>query len=175
MTSNIGGKLIQDAGQKAAELESAGGGDAQAIWEMEYERVQETVRQELRNYFRPEFLNRIDDIVLFRNLSRGQIKAIVDVQLTDLRKRLAERRMTLELTEAAKERLAEKGYDPVFGARPLKRAVQKYLQDPLSMKIIEEEFGDGDDIVVDLDPETGAFVLKRVTREVAEIKVPPAA
>ena len=175
MTSNIGGKLIQDAGQKAAELESAGGGDAQAIWEMEYERVQETVRQELRNYFRPEFLNRIDDIVLFRNLSRGQIKAIVDVQLTDLRKRLAERRMTLELTEAAKERLAEKGYDPVFGARPLKRAVQKYLQDPLSMKIIEEEIGDGDDILVDLDPETGAFLLKRVTREVAEIKVPPAA
>jgi ATP-dependent Clp protease ATP-binding subunit ClpB len=175
MTSNIGGKLKQDAGQKAAELESAGGGDAQAIWEMEYERVQETVRQELRNYFRPEFLNRIDDIVLFRNLSRGQIKAIVDVQLTDLRKRLAERRMTLELTEAAKERLAEKGYDPVFGARPLKRAVQKYLQDPLSMKIIEEEIGDGDDILVDLDPETCAFLLKRVTREVAEIKVPPAA
>ncbi|UCD12647.1 MAG: AAA family ATPase, partial [Nitrospinaceae bacterium] len=82
MTSNIGGKLIQEAGQKAAELESAGAREAQAIWEEEYERVQEAVRLELRNHFRPEFLNRIDDIVLFRNLSRDQIKAIVDVQLT---------------------------------------------------------------------------------------------
>jgi len=168
MTSNIGGKLIQEAGEKAAELEAAGEGGR--AWEQEYERVQETVRLELRNHFRPEFLNRIDDIVLFRNLSRDQIKAIVEVQLADLRKRLAERRMTLELSEQAKERLAEKGYDPVFGARPLKRAVQKYLQDPLSMKIIEEVFGDGDDILVEVDPATGQFAFKRVDARQAALK-----
>ena len=160
MTSNIGGKLIQDAGLEAARLEMQDK-DSAAIWEAEYEKVQEAVRLELRNHFRPEFLNRIDDIVLFRNLSRERIKEIVEVQLGDLRKRLADKRMTLELSEAVKDVLAEKGYDPVFGARPLKRAVQKYLQDPLSMKILEEEFADGDAIRVDVNGTGEHFEFKK--------------
>ena len=163
MTSNIGGKLIQEAGAQAAELESRSGTGAEGVWEAEYEEVQEAVRQELRNHFRPEFLNRIDDIILFRNLSREQIKEIVDVQLTDLRKRLAERRMTLHLSDAVKGVLAEKGYDPVFGARPLKRAVQKYLQDPISMKILEEYFVDGDDISVETNGTSDKFIFKKST------------
>ena len=121
------------------------------------------MRLELRNHFRPEFLNRIDDIVLFRNLSRERIKEIVEVQLTDLRKRLAEKRMTLHLSEKVKDVLAEKGYDPVFGARPLKRAVQKYLQDPISMKILEEVFDDGDDIAVDVNGTSDKFVFEKTS------------
>jgi len=142
MTSNIAGKLIQDVGSQMAVLETRG----QADWDQEYERIQEGVREELRNHFRPEFLNRVDDIVIFRNLTRAQIKDIVDIQLIDLRKRLSERRMTLTLTDEVKSWLAEKGYDPVFGARPLKRVIQKYLQDPLSMDILNEKFFDGDSI-----------------------------
>jgi len=161
MTSNIGGKMIQDAGLEAAKLESQTDDGSADVWEAEYEKVQESVRLELRNHFRPEFLNRIDDIVLFRNLSRERIKEIVEVQLTDLRKRLAEKRMTLQLSEKVKDVLAEKGYDPVFGARPLKRAVQKYLQDPISMKILEEVFDDGDDIAVDINGTSDKFIFKK--------------
>jgi len=161
MTSNIGGKLIQDAGLEAAKLENQNDDESAEVWEAEYEKVQEAVRLELRRHFRPEFLNRIDDIVLFRNLSRERIKEIVEVQLTDLRKRLAEKRMTLHLSEKVKEVLAEKGYDPVFGARPLKRAVQKYLQDPISMKILEEVFDDGDDITVDTNGTSDKFIFKK--------------
>ena len=163
MTSNIGGKLIQEAGMDAARLESQTDKGSEQVWETEYEKVQESVRLELRNHFRPEFLNRIDDIVLFRNLSRERIKEIVEVQLTDLRKRLAEKRMTLHLSEKVKDVLAEKGYDPVFGARPLKRAVQKYLQDPISMKILQEDFGDGDDIAVEINGISDKFIFKKST------------
>jgi ATP-dependent Clp protease ATP-binding subunit ClpB len=163
MTSNIGGKMIQDAGMEASRLESQAADGSADVWEAEYEKVQEAVRLELRNHFRPEFLNRIDDIVLFRNLSRERIKEIVEVQLTDLRKRLAEKRMTLQLSEKVKDVLAEKGYDPVFGARPLKRAVQKYLQDPISMKILEEAFDDGDDIAVDVNGSSDKFVFEKTS------------
>ncbi len=163
MTSNIGGILIQDAGLEAARLENQGDEGSTEIWEAEYEKVQEAVRLELRKYFRPEFLNRIDDIVLFRNLSRERIKEIVEVQLTDLRKRLAEKRMTLQLSDKVKDVLAEKGYDPVFGARPLKRAVQKYLQDPISMKILEEVFDDGDDISVNTNGTSDKFIFNKTS------------
>ena len=165
MTSNIGGKMIHEAGLEAARLESENGSAGYRIWERKYEKVQETVRQEMRNHFRPEFLNRIDDIVLFRNLGRERMKEIVEIQLGDLRKRLADRKMTLTLTDGVKEVLAEKGYDPVFGARPLKRAVQKYLQDPLSMKILEEKFVDGDHITTELNGTTDTFVFKHATVE----------
>ena len=159
MTSNIGSKYIEEAGLEAALHESKG--SAREIWERQYEKVQDTVRQELRHHFRPEFLNRIDDIVLFRNLTREQIKDIVEVQLKDLRKRLAARNMSLELSDKVKEILAEKGYDPVFGARPLKRAIQKYMQDPLSLKILQDDFGQGDKIKVEADTSDDSFVFTK--------------
>jgi ATP-dependent Clp protease ATP-binding subunit ClpB len=162
MTSNIAGREIQEVGMRLGNLQSDNP-QLSGIWESEYEKIQETVRQELRNYFKPEFLNRIDDIVIFRTLAREQIKGIVEIQLTDLRKRLAEKRMTLTLSEGAKEVLAEKGYDPVFGARPLRRAIQKYLQDPLSMKILKEEFIDGEDILVERNGVSDSFVFKKQT------------
>ena len=156
MTSNVASKEIQDVGQRLALIEA----DADK-WEREYENIQESVRQELRTYFRPEFLNRIDDIVIFRNLTREQIKDIVEIQMAHLRKLLAEKRMTLTLSDGVKEVLAEKGYDPVFGARPLKRVIQKYLQDPLSMKVLLEEFVEGDSITVDRIGTTDAFMFKK--------------
>ncbi|MEK9628545.1 MAG: ATP-dependent chaperone ClpB [Nitrospinota bacterium] len=159
MTSNLGSKFIEKSGLEALERENQN--EAKEVWEREYEKVQDAVRQELRNHFRPEFLNRVDDIVLFKNLSRGQIQDIVDVQLKDLKKRLADRNMSLELSDKVKEMLAEKGYDPVFGARPLKRAIQKYMQDPLSMKILQGDFHDGDRIKVNTGPDNDSLIFSK--------------
>ena len=153
MTSNIAGKMIEETGIQLANLEKEGPVD----WERGYDTIQQSVRQELRSHFRPEFLNRIDDIVIFRNLTRDQIKGIVEIQMVDLRKRLVERNITITLSESTNAWLAEKGYDPAFGARPLKRVIQKYVQDPLSLKILEEEFGDGDRIQVDLSGDALTF------------------
>jgi ATP-dependent Clp protease ATP-binding subunit ClpB len=107
--------------------------------------------EQMREQFRPEFLNRIDEIVLFQPLSREQIGEIVDLQLERLRERLAERGITIELTPAAKESLAEAGWDPAYGARPLKRAIQRLVENPLALRLLAGDFGDGDTIVVEVD------------------------
>jgi ATP-dependent Clp protease ATP-binding subunit ClpB len=118
----------------------------------EYERpekVRPLLMAELRNTLRPEFLNRIDEVVIFHPLDREQLAKIVDIQLEHLRKRLAARRIDLEVTDAAKAVVAEEGYDPTFGARPLKRTIQRLIQDPLALKLLEGEFKEGDSVVVD--------------------------
>jgi ATP-dependent Clp protease ATP-binding subunit ClpB len=134
MTSNIGSPIIQQfftAGKVAAK---------------DRERMEEEVKMELRGHFRPEFLNRIDDIIIFRSLDEAQIASIVDIQLARLEKRLASQHLTLEVDKAAKRFLAKEGYDPQFGARPLKRAIQDQLLDPLAMKLLAGEFKPGDHI-----------------------------
>ena len=105
----------------------------------------ETLRQTLR----PEFLNRIDEIVIFKPLGRDEIGAIVKIQVGHLVKRLADKRITLELTPATEELLGREGYDPVYGARPLKRAIQRLVQDPLALRLLNGEFAEGDTVVVD--------------------------
>jgi ATP-dependent Clp protease ATP-binding subunit ClpB len=105
----------------------------------------------LRDVFRPEFLNRIDEIVVFEPLTREQIAEIVEHQLERVRVRLAERGIALELTDGAKEALSEAGWDPAYGARPLKRAIQRLLENPLALRLLEGDFGDGDVIRVDAD------------------------
>ncbi len=105
--------------------------------------------EQMRDHFRPEFLNRIDEIVVFSALSREQIAEIVELQLERLRERLAERRITLELTDEAKEALAEAGWDPAYGARPLKRAIQRLVENPLALRLLEGDFADGDAVRVD--------------------------
>jgi ATP-dependent Clp protease ATP-binding subunit ClpB len=105
--------------------------------------------ESLRDHFRPEFLNRIDEIVEFRPLSRDQIGEIVELQLERLRERLAERELALELTDAAKEVIAEAGWDPAYGARPLKRAIQRLLENRLAVRLLEGDFAAGDTILVD--------------------------
>jgi ATP-dependent Clp protease ATP-binding subunit ClpB len=119
----------------------------------------------MREHFRPEFLNRIDEIVVFSALSRDQIAEIVEHQLGHLRERLAERGIVLELTEAAKEVLADAGWDPAYGARPLKRAIQRLVENPLALRLLEGDFGDGDTIRV--DAHDGELVFERVGERVA--------
>jgi ATP-dependent Clp protease ATP-binding subunit ClpB len=106
--------------------------------------VRDQVMAVVRANFRPEFLNRVDEVILFHRLKKEQMEAIVDIQLTRLRKLLEERKITLELDESARQWLAEKGYDPAYGARPLKRVIQKQVQDPLAEKILQGEVRDGD-------------------------------
>ncbi|HKY62012.1 MAG TPA: ATP-dependent chaperone ClpB [bacterium] len=132
MTSNIGSQYITELkGQSEEEMERR-------------------VMEALRGHFRPEFLNRIDEIVIFHSLKEQQIERIVNIQLKRLDQLLADRKIKLELSEPARKFIAEHGYDPVYGARPLKRAIQKYLQDPLAMKLLAGEFGEGDNIVADV-------------------------
>ncbi|HEX4677956.1 MAG TPA: AAA family ATPase, partial [Gaiellaceae bacterium] len=122
----------------------------------------------MQDHFRPEFLNRIDEIVQFQALSREQLTGIVDLQLTRLRSRLAERGLSLELTEAAKEAIADAGWDPAYGARPLKRAIQRLLENPLARRLLEGDFGEGDTIMV--DAQDGELVFSKVVeREPAAV------
>ena len=118
----------------------------------------------LAEHFRPEFLNRIDEIVEFKALSREQLADIVELQLGRLRERLAERGLALELTDAAKEAIAEAGWDPAYGARPLKRAIQRLLENRLALRLLEGDFGDGDTIRVDAQNGDLVFERRRVRR-----------
>jgi ATP-dependent Clp protease ATP-binding subunit ClpB len=115
--------------------------------------AEERVMGALREHFRPEFLNRIDEIVMFHKLGRGEIDRIVDFQLAGLSKRLAERDITVTLTDAAKRVIADEGYDPAYGARPLKRVIQKRIQDQLALRLLKGEFTDGDTVQVDAEPD----------------------
>ena len=135
LTSNIGSqKILQYKGSFVGEV---------------YDRMKDAVMEELRKGFRPEFLNRIDDTIVFHALDERHLKNIVDIQLGRLRKRLAERRMELELTDSAKTFLVSEGYDPAYGARPLKRAIQRELETPLAKRILEGAVRDGQKVMVD--------------------------
>jgi ATP-dependent Clp protease ATP-binding subunit ClpB len=131
MTSNLGSQVIQ---------EYAG--------EQNYARMKSAVMEVVQQSFRPEFINRIDDIVVFHSLGSRQIRAIVDIQLLYLKKRLLERNMDLVLDDAARDLLGEAGFDPVYGARPLKRAIQQQIENPLAQRILQGEFMPGDRIRV---------------------------
>ena len=122
-----------------------------------WERVRDGVLAELRENFRPEFLNRVDDIILFSRLDRTQLREIVDIQLRGVRDRLAARKLTLHVTDAAIDALAAEGYDPTYGARPLKRVIQRRLQDPIAMAILEGRFSEGD--TIDVDAKDGQITI----------------
>jgi ATP-dependent Clp protease ATP-binding subunit ClpB len=144
MTSNIGSTRI---------LDFSGSGGA------EYAVMRATVLDELRRHFRPEFLNRVDEIVVFQALSETQLESIVDLQLVRLRARLADRRIELDVSETARRHLVKVGYDPVYGARPLKRAVQRELETPLGRKILGGEIRDGQRVFVDYDEKSGELTF----------------
>jgi ATP-dependent Clp protease ATP-binding subunit ClpB len=145
MTSNIGSQQIQELKGKGAEE-----------WEIEA-----AVRDLLKSYFRPEFLNRIDETIVFHPLSKEQLTRIVDVQLEHLRKRLASRNIKLDVTAEAERLLADEGYDPTYGARPLKRVIQQRLENPIASRILRGEFGDGDVIHVDADAAKRDFAFSK--------------
>ena len=118
----------------------------------------------LRDHFRPEFLNRIDDIIFFHPLDREHLKRIVDIQVSGLVKRLEERKIHVQLTNAAKEQLVREGYDPIYGARPLKRTIQRRVLDPLAMRVLEGHFREGDTVIVDAAGDTLTFEKRETVR-----------
>ncbi len=150
MTSNIGSQHIQQMLEVRPDMK----GRSESVVGAE---IESKVKEELKRHFRPEFLNRIDEIVIFHSLTREDLKRIVDIQLQQLQKRLAARAMTLTLTAQARARLAEIGFDPVYGARPLKRLIQQEIENPLARSILGGEFSEGDAISVEAGPEGFAF------------------
>ncbi len=144
MTSNLGSQWIQDLG------------------ETDYGEMQTRVMEVVRGTFKPEFLNRIDEIVIFHALGREQIKQIIEIQLGLLNKRLEDKKLSITLDASAKHLLIEQGFDPVYGARPLKRAIQRMIQNPLAMKILEGDFAEGDHIAVAADPRASSMIFSRV-------------
>jgi ATP-dependent Clp protease ATP-binding subunit ClpB len=150
MTSNLGSRYLKAENLRTPE---------------EFEKASEQVMNSLQGHFRPEFLNRVDDIIVFRPLGKEQLVKIIELRLEDVRRLLADRKISLELTDAAKDLLFTQGYDPNYGARPLKRAIQKLIQDPLALKILDGEVLHGDHVVVDADKKAGKMkfeVSKRV-------------
>jgi ATP-dependent Clp protease ATP-binding subunit ClpB len=137
MTSNIGSHFIADAAMRGETAESMTEG------------VKREVMDALRATVRPEFINRIDDIIIFHALTREQMRAIIDIQLRGLVKRLEDRKIHVELTDKSKDLIIEEGYDPTYGARPLKRTIQRRVLDPLAMRVLQGEFREGDRVVID--------------------------
>jgi ATP-dependent Clp protease ATP-binding subunit ClpB len=142
MTSNVGSHWIHELGAN------------------ERDELEKRVMEALQASFKPEFLNRIDDIIIFHNLAPEQLSAIVDIQLRSVKKRLEDQHITLELSDEAKALLAREGFDPTYGARPLKRAIQKHIENPLAMEMLQGRFGEGVIIVADVDE--GKIVFKRM-------------
>jgi ATP-dependent Clp protease ATP-binding subunit ClpB len=143
MTSNLGSHYLTDAGAEGILPEG----------------VRRQVMDSVREHFRPEFLNRIDEVIVFHPLGREHLTSIIDIQARQLLKRLEERKIHVELTDAARELLVREGYDPAYGARPLKRTIQRLVLDPLALRVLEGEFGEGDNVVI--DSEGGSLTFRK--------------
>jgi len=152
MTSNLGSSYLQAENLRTPE---------------DFEKASEQVMNALHGHFRPEFLNRVDDIIVFGPLGKEQLVKIIELRLEDVRRLLADRKISIELTDAAKDALFTQGYDPNFGARPLKRAIQKLIQDPLALKILDGEILHGDHVIVDADKKAGKLTFE-VSKRVGE-------
>ena len=147
MTSNIGSKVIEKGGS------SLGFEFSDDKTEAQYNRIRNLVNEELKNYFRPEFLNRLDEIIVFRQLNKEEVKEIADILLKEVFSRLTEKEITLKVTDKFKERLVDEGYNPAYGARPLRRAIMRLLEDVLAEEILSGRVSEGDTALVDIDEE----------------------
>jgi len=152
MTSNLGTEFVRQGGALGFLQKTDNAEDHQA---------QEKIEKALKSTFRPEFLNRIDEIILFSPLTSEQMHEIVDLQMKEVRTRLDEHGLKVELTDEAREWLAKEGYDPSFGARPLKRALQKHVESPLSIALLSGEYVEGDTVLVDLDKEKQELTFRK--------------
>ena len=157
MTSNIGSKVIEKGGGGLGF--EFGGGDVE---ENQYNRIRSLVNEELKQYFRPEFLNRLDEIIVFRQLNRDEVKLIADIMLREVFTRMQEKGISLSVTESFKERLVEEGYNPSYGARPLRRAVMRLLEDSLAEEFLSGRLKDGDAALVDVN-EDKQVVIRQTT------------
>ena len=156
MTSNAGAELIK----REMSLGFATAKDAAKSQKQSYEAMKDKVMAEVRKTFRPEFLNRLDEIIVFHELTEEQLRQVVDLMVRELQKRLGERQLKLEITDAAKSWLAKAGFDPLYGARPLRRAIEHWVENPLSTKVLRGEFHEGDTVVVDLSDGALAFTAR---------------
>jgi len=156
MTSNVGVELIR----RDMAMGFATKRDEAKTRQQAYESMKEKVLGEMKKTFRPEFINRIDEIIVFHELTEEQLRNIVELMIKDLQKRLAERKLGVELTEKAKAWLAKQGYDPAYGARPLRRAIERYVENPLSTKLLRGEFSPGDTVMVSLRDNNLTFTVK---------------
>jgi ATP-dependent Clp protease ATP-binding subunit ClpC len=156
MTSNVGAQQLQ----RDTSIGFRAGGSEAAQANADYERMKDKVLSELKNTFRPEFLNRIDATVVFRQLTREEIREIVDLLLARIKAQLAGQEMELQVTDAAKDAIIAKGYDSAYGARPLRREIQNQIEDPLAERMLQAAFEAGDTIVVDADAE-GTLTIER--------------
>ncbi|MGE5245448.1 MAG: ATP-dependent chaperone ClpB [Betaproteobacteria bacterium] len=161
MTSNLGSQYLAEA-MLTATLASGAGPETASV--SVDEGVRRKVMDVLREHFRPEFLNRVDEIIFFHALSREHMKQIIDIQIAGLTKRLEERKIHVQLTDAARDALVREGYDPAYGARPLKRTIQRRVLDPLAMRVLEGDFGEGDTVVVDAGPDGLRFEKREAVR-----------
>ncbi|MGF1496492.1 MAG: ATP-dependent Clp protease ATP-binding subunit [Elainellaceae cyanobacterium] len=155
MTSNIGSRTIEKGGSGLGFETSV---DSQE--EAAYQRIRDRVQDEMKQHFRPEFLNRLDDVIVFRQLTRDEVKQIADLLLRDINMRLAEQGITLEATEAFKDRLVVEGYDPSYGARPLRRAISRLVEDNLAEAMLRGDIQSGDTVVMDIDDDGGIQVRR---------------
>ena len=162
MTSNLAGAEIREAvGNTDTRGGALQGGKIS-------EELRKRIHEELLQHFRPEFVNRVDEIVIFNPLGKGELGKIIELQLANLQHMLAERKIQIELTDKARELIAREGYDPQFGARPLKRAIQRLIQDPLAMKILDGEIHPGDTLEVDADLKKGEMTFARPSAKAAQ-------
>ena len=157
MTSNIGSKVIEKGGGGLG-FEFSGGD----VEETQYNRIRSLVNEELKQYFRPEFLNRLDEIIVFRQLTRDEVKEIAEIMLKEVFSRMGDKGIDLSVTEAFKERLVEEGYNPSYGARPLRRAVMRLLEDSLAEEFLSGRIGDGDAALVDVDDNKQVVIRKQL-------------
>jgi len=146
MTSNIGSKVIEKGGGGLG-FEFSG----DSVEDSQYNRIKSLVNEELKQYFRPEFLNRLDEIIVFRQLSKNEVKEIAEIMLQEVFARLQDKGIKLSVTDSFKERLVEEGYNPSYGARPLRRAVMRLLEDSLAEEVLSGRIKDGDKALVDID------------------------
>jgi ATP-dependent Clp protease ATP-binding subunit ClpC len=158
MTSNVGAELIK----RQMSIGFAAKKEEAKSQKQAYETMKEKVLAEMKKTFRPEFINRIDEIIVFHQLTEEQLRSIVELMVKDLQGRLADRnKLNIELTEAAKSWLVKEGYDPVYGARPLRRAIERYVENPLSTKLLRGEFSQGDTVMVDLGDDGLTFTVRK--------------
>jgi ATP-dependent Clp protease ATP-binding subunit ClpC len=164
MTSNLGTEYIRKSGTL---------GFLQRSDNQEEREAHDKIEKALKSTFRPEFLNRIDEIITFSELSREEMLEIVDLQMKEIEERLSERSLGVELTPSAREWLANEGFDPAFGARPLRRALQKNVESPLSVSLLSGEFKAGDTVVVDVDPESQKLIFRPQEQAIPAESVQP--
>eukprot|EP00932_Pfiesteria_piscicida_P006212 SRR837773.16136.p1 GENE.SRR837773.16136~~SRR837773.16136.p1 ORF type:complete len:262 (-),score=76.79 SRR837773.16136:65-850(-) len=161
MTSNVGSKVIEKGIQGGAGIGFSGLEDDVGSEQSSYKRLKGMVHDELRNFFKPEFLNRLDEIIVFKSLTKPEVQEIAELEFAKVRRRTAERGVTLTMTDRFKGKVVDEGYNPAYGARPLRRAIMRFVEDELAESFLKEPTVEGEHVLLDLDRDREVLVLRR--------------